>query len=87
VLISCELLIDFDVFEQYVDQPVLLVAEWRALGPKPGVALVGERTSLTEAVNGSGDAAVVAAMSRALENLAARIAATLQPLGRNCGGK
>lgn len=87
VLSSCQLLIDFDSFEQYVDQPVLLIAEWRVLGPTSRQALAGKRTSITESARGSGDPAVVAAMSRALEHLASLIAAELKPLGHTCGGK
>jgi len=84
---SCQLLIDFDSFEQYVNQPVLLIAEWRVLSPASPETLAGERTSITEAVRGSGDSAVVAAMSQALEDLAGRIAAELQPLGPACNRK
>ena len=84
---SCQLLLDFDSFEQYVDQPVLLIAEWHVLGPASSALLAGERTSITEEVKGSGDPAVVAAMSRALEKLADRIATELQPLGPACSGK
>lgn len=85
--VSCELLIDVDSFEQYVDQPVLLIAEWRVLGPASRKALAAERTSITQAVKGSGDAALVAAMSRALEDLADRIAPELQSMGPACSGR
>ena len=85
--VSCELLIDVDSFEQYVDQPVLLIAEWRVLGPASRKALAAERTSITQAVKGSGDAALVAAMSGALEDLADRIAPELQSLGPACSGR
>ncbi len=84
---SCQLLIAVDSFEQYVDQPVLLIAEWRVLGAASSETLAGERTSMTEAVKGSGDSAIVAAMSRALEDLASRVAAALQPLGPICSGR
>lgn len=84
---SCELLVDIDSFEQYVDQPVLLIAEWRVLGPASRKALAAERTSITQTVKGSGDAALVAAMSRALEDLADRIAPELQTLGPACSGR
>jgi len=87
VLKSCELLMDVESFEQYIDQPVLLIAEWRVLGPASRKALAAERTSITQVVQGSGDAALVAAMSRALEGLADRVAPELQTLGPACSGQ
>jgi len=80
----CQVLVNVDSFERNADQPVVLVAQWRILRGAARQALAGERVSLTESVTGSDDATLVAAMSRAVDDLAGRIAAGIHDLGPAC---
>lgn len=69
-----EVLVDVETFGARAEGSVVLVARWRVLDGRKRSLLAGERVSLTQPVQGTGDAAIVAAMSRAVEELAARIA-------------
>ena len=81
---SCQVLVNVDSFERYADQPVVLVAQWRVFRGAARQALAGERATVTASVAGSDDAALVAAMSRAVDDLAGRIAAGIHNLGPAC---
>jgi uncharacterized lipoprotein YmbA len=74
------LLVDVDSFESGPDGRCLLVAHWRfAAGDgEPGTA--GEHGSFSEAAGSLDDPAIAAAMSRAIDQLADQITATVQPL-------
>ncbi len=67
-------LADVESFEPRADGSVILVARWRVLDGAGRTTLAGERVALTEPVAGPGDAAIVAAMTRAVEAFAARVA-------------
>ena len=75
--------VDIDDFEPRADGMVVLVARWRLVGPASLVSLAGERVSLTEPSTGSSDASMAAGMSRAVDDLAAPVAAAVQR--RRCG--
>lgn len=70
-----QVLVDVEDFEAPPDGAVVLVARWRVLDGTGRDTLAGERVSLTAPIAGSGDAAIVAAMTAAVEDLAARVAA------------
>lgn len=72
-----QVLVDLDAFEPRIDGEVVLVARWSIVDSR-GRTLASERLSLAETVAGTDDAAVVAAMTRATEALASRIAAALE---------
>ncbi|HTP85025.1 MAG TPA: PqiC family protein [Alphaproteobacteria bacterium] len=80
----CELLLDVEAFEADVTGRTAFVGQWRVLAEGSPDPVAGERVSLTEPVAGLGDEPVVAAMSRIMDNLAARIARAIQGLGRTC---
>lgn len=65
-------------FEPHADQRVVLVAHWSIVDGATPQILTSQQTSLVEAIRGAGDEAVVSAMSRAVEELAGEVAASLQ---------
>jgi uncharacterized lipoprotein YmbA len=73
-----QVLVDIDSFEARDDGDVVLVARWSVMDGAARQTLASERLSLAEPVAGTGDAAVVAAMTRAAERLASRIADDLE---------
>ena len=81
---ACEVLVDVEAFERYAAEPVVLVAQWRVVDMSAHKTLTGERVSLTEPAAGPGDAMTVAAMSRAVEALAERIAAGTRQAAAPC---
>lgn len=73
-----QVLAEVEAFESRPGGPVILVARWRVLDGGGNDVLAGERVSLVEPVQGGGDPATVAAMSRAVEALAERVASGLR---------
>jgi uncharacterized protein len=79
---SKRLIIDVLEFEPRADQRVVLVARWNIVDGASPQILSSQQTSLVEAIAGTGDEAVVSAMSRAVEQLAGEMAASLQETSR-----
>jgi uncharacterized protein len=73
-----QVLVDVVAFESRADQRVILVARWSIVDAVSRQILASQQTSLVEAVVGSGDEAIVTAMSRAVEDLAGQIAAGIE---------
>jgi uncharacterized lipoprotein YmbA len=80
----CAILVDIESFETYADRPVVLVARWSVMTGSTANTIAGERVSLAEPVPAANDSEIVAAMSRAVEHLADRIAAGIRGVGRTC---
>jgi len=73
-----QILVDVAAFEVMPDRQVVFVARWTVLGdPSPQVQ-EAEQTSLVEKVSGDGDGAIVAAMSKAVDDLAGQLAAEIK---------
>ena len=70
-----QVLAEVEALEPRDGGSVNLVARWRVLDGAGRDTLAGERVSLVRPIAGSGDAAVVAAMTRAVEDFAERVAA------------
>lgn len=69
-----QVLVDLTAFEPVVaDGKVVLAGGWTITDGSGHNVLAAEQTSLTEPLAGSGDEAIVAAMTRALDNLADQI--------------
>jgi len=64
-------------FGAYPDHQVTLVARWTVIDGNSRGILLTQQTTLLEPVNGSGDPFVVAAMSRAIDDLSSQISPTL----------
>ncbi len=73
-----QILVDVAAFEPTAGHQVVLVARWTITDGAGRQILVAEQTSLVEAIEGTGDSAVVAAMSHALEDLANELAAGIE---------
>jgi uncharacterized lipoprotein YmbA len=73
-----QILVDVAAFESRPDHQVVLVARWTILDGASQQVLTAEQASLVEAISGEGDDAIVAAMSRAVDDLAGRIAAPIE---------
>jgi uncharacterized lipoprotein YmbA len=73
-----QIFVDVSAFEPRSDHQVVLVARWTIADGASRRILVAEQASLVEAIAGSDDGAVVAAMSRVLEELAKRLAAGIE---------
>jgi len=73
-----QVLVDVAAFEATPDHQVLLVVQWTVAGGVNHQVRLAEQTSLVEAISGSGDGSIVAAMSRAVDELADRIAADIE---------
>ena len=69
-----QVLAEVEALEPRDGGSVNLVARWRVLDGAGRDTLAGERVSLVRPIAGSGDAAVVAAMTRAVEDFAERVA-------------
>ena len=78
---SRQVLVDVATFEPSADGKVVLVAQWRVLDGDSGGTLTGERVSLEKPIAGTGDPAVVAAMSSVTEELADHVAAGIERSG------
>lgn len=79
-----EILVDIDAFETGADRQVVLTARWTLTNKDGHDVLQTERVSIIEPAANTGDRAVVAAMSRAVEDLASHISvaiATSLPTG------
>jgi uncharacterized protein len=74
---TLQVFVDIDDFEPRADGMVVLVARWRLVDPA-SVGLLAERVSLTEPSTGSSDAAMAAGMTRAVDDLAAPVAAAVR---------
>nr|WP_256476272.1 PqiC family protein [Siccirubricoccus soli] len=72
-------LAEIESFEPRADGIVGLLARWRPLDGTGPDTLAGVRISLVEAITGPGNAAIVAAMSRAIETFTERVVAALRP--------
>ncbi len=73
-----QILVDVAAFEPRPDHHVVLVARWTILDGATRQVLTAEQASLVEAIGGEGDDAIVAAMSRAVDDLAGRVAAGIE---------
>jgi uncharacterized lipoprotein YmbA len=73
-----QILVDVAAFESRPDHRVVLVARWTILDGATRRVLIAEQASLVEAIGGNGDDAIVAAMSRAVDDLAGRVAAGIE---------
>lgn len=74
-----QILVDVAAFEPRPDHHVVLVARWTILDGATRQVLTAEQASLVESIGSEGDDAIVAAMSRAVDDLAGRIAAGIDP--------
>lgn len=82
---SRQVLVDIGTFEPRDDGRVVLVARWHMLDGSGRDTLADERLSMTGAIRGPGDEELVAAMTRLVGELAARIAAGPLPPNRRAG--
>jgi uncharacterized lipoprotein YmbA len=73
-----QILVDVAALESRLDHHVVLVARWTILDGATRQVLTAEQASLVEAIEGTGDSAVVAAMSQGLEDLAGQLAAGIE---------
>jgi uncharacterized lipoprotein YmbA len=71
--------IDVTAFGSNADGQVVLTARWTVTDGSGQRSLAAEQATVTEPVSGAPDSAVVAAMSLALEKLANRISAAIEP--------
>jgi uncharacterized lipoprotein YmbA len=71
--------VDVVTFDATADGPVVLAARWTITDGTGQRSLASEQATVTEPVSGARDGAVVAAMSLALEKLANRISAGIEP--------
>ena len=76
---SRQVLVDVETFEVRAGEGVVvLIARWRVLDGQGSRTLAGERVSLPVPLAGPGDEQVVQAMTRAIDTLIDRIAASIQ---------
>ena len=73
-----QVLVDVGAFEARPDGKVVLVARWAILDGSGHKVLAAQRVSLVQPLASNGDPAVVAAMTRAVEQLAGQIAFGIQ---------
>ena len=73
-----QILVDVAAFESRPDRRVVLVARWTILDGATRQVLTAEQVSLVEAIEGKGDDWLVAAMSRAVDDLAGRVASGIE---------
>jgi uncharacterized protein len=74
---SRQLLVDVESFDATVDRGVVLVARWTVTDGAARSTLASERVSIAIPLADTGDAAVVAAMTRAVADLAGHVALAL----------
>ncbi len=72
------LLVDIEQFEIAADGKCLLAARWRLTTAEGSTSAAGERGTFSEAAGSIDDAAIAAAMTRDVDQLADRIAQTVQ---------
>jgi uncharacterized lipoprotein YmbA len=72
------ILVDVADFAPRASNEVVLVAHWSTTDGASRHTLVAAQTSLVEPIAGTGDGAIVAAMSRAVEHLADQLAAGIE---------
>jgi len=72
---ALQVLVEIDDFAPRGDGTVVLLARWRVLDGPGRKTLAGEQVSLTDRAAGADDAAITAAMTREVDELAARVAA------------
>ena len=75
---ALQVLVDVAAFESRAEGQVVLVARWVVANGASRRIIAAQQTSLVGSVAGSGDSAVVAAMSHLVEELAAQLAASIQ---------
>ena len=73
-----QILVDVAAFEARADHNVVLVAHWSIVDGARRQIHIAEETSLVEPINGTGDNAIVEAMSHVLEELAQRLAVAIE---------
>jgi uncharacterized protein len=73
-----QILVDVAAFEARPDHHVVLVARWTILDGGTRQVLTAEQASLVQAIEENGDDALVVAMSRAVDDLAGRVAAGIE---------
>ncbi|MCR6631440.1 MAG: PqiC family protein [Magnetospirillum sp.] len=72
-----QILVDLESFEARADGRMVLVALWSIIDGAARRTLTAERSTVVVPVEGSGDAAVTAAMTRCIDDLAAQVAVGL----------
>jgi uncharacterized lipoprotein YmbA len=72
-----QILVDVGAFEATADHKVVLAVRWTVLDGASRRVLLTEEASLVEPIAGTGDGALVAAMSQAIEVLAGQLAAEI----------
>ncbi len=73
-----QILVDVAAFEPRPDHEVVLVARWTITDGSAREELTAQQATLVEAIEGTGDSAVVAAMLHALSDLADQIAVGIE---------
>lgn len=73
-----QVLIDVAAFEPRAGDEVVLVARWSITDGAGRRILIAQQTSVVVAIAGTGDGAIVAAMSHAVEDLAGQVAAGIE---------
>jgi uncharacterized lipoprotein YmbA len=74
--------LEVTTFEPNAEHQVVLIARWSITDGTSGQVLDTKQTSLVEPINGTGDAAVVDAMSTVVEKLADQIAPAVERTSR-----
>ena len=69
-----QVVVDIETFDARTDGQIVLVADWSVTEGTARAKLYSERASLVEAMAGTGDSAVAAAMTTAVEDLAGHVA-------------
>jgi uncharacterized lipoprotein YmbA len=77
---ALQILVDIETFEPQEDGTVVLVGHWSIAGGGTGRERVSKRISLVETVTSPDEAAEVAAMTRAVDDLATRISAGMSSI-------
>ena len=73
-----QILVDVAAFELRPDHEVVLVARWTITDGTTRQELTARQATLVEAIEGTGDSAVVSAMSHAIGDLAEQVAAGIE---------
>jgi uncharacterized lipoprotein YmbA len=73
-----QILVDVAAFESRPNHEVVLVARWTITDGATHRELTAQQATLVQAIEGTGDSAVVAAMSQGLEDLAGQLAAGIE---------
>jgi len=76
--VTLQVLIDVDAFEATAEHDVVLAGTWTISSGSSRIALTSERFSIGGPIAGSGDSAAVAAMTKAVEDLAGQIVTGVQ---------